>query len=336
MRKLTVSIVAAVAVVIAGVGTAVIALSSSVAPAKATEPVTREFAYGSQPLQKLDAYLPADLADAPPGTAAMPVVVLVHGGGWTRGDKASMASAAHTALRAGFVAVSVNYRLAPEVTPWPTQRKDLRRALGWVQENAATLQGDPARVFVLGSSAGGEIGLGTLTRGSGTELARGVVALSPPADLALVASATTGDRDSRVLAKTVATNLPSCITALPALPLPAVPLPAAPPTGTPAAPTAPTSTATPAPVVGEAATATCEALYAQRSAASQLDAQDPAVLLLVSRTEWVDPQSSYRLHNAADRIGVDSTLLRFEGNRHGMSYFNDAWPQIRAWIQARS
>lgn len=72
-----------------------------------------DVAYGSDPLQKLDVYVPANVVRAP-------VIFMVHGGGWVEGDKANhnvVFNKVPYFLGKGFVLVSTNYRLSPAVNP---------------------------------------------------------------------------------------------------------------------------------------------------------------------------------------------------------------------------
>jgi acetyl esterase/lipase len=118
-----------------------------------TTRVLRNYAYGAHPRQKLDVYR----ADGP--VADAPVVVMVHGGGWITGDKAAPgivgAKAVHW-LERGFVFVSVNYRFVPD-TDVPGQVDDVARALAVVQARAKAWGGDPARIVLMGHSAGGHL-----------------------------------------------------------------------------------------------------------------------------------------------------------------------------------
>jgi carboxylesterase type B len=58
------------------------------------------------------------------------------------------------AAKSGYVGVNVTYRLAP-ANAWPAAQQDLGAALAWVRAHVATRGGDPARVFLVGHSAGG-------------------------------------------------------------------------------------------------------------------------------------------------------------------------------------
>ncbi len=86
-----------------------------------------------------------------------PVVLFLHGGSWTMGDKREQGRPMlHEFVRRGWIAVVPNYRLAPR-HPWPAQIEDATRALGWVKKNVATFGGDPGRVIISGGSAGGQL-----------------------------------------------------------------------------------------------------------------------------------------------------------------------------------
>ena len=113
--------------------------------------ITRDIAYGDDPLQVLDLYVPGGTVDAP-----RPVLLFVHGGGFTRGDKhgpfypdnVTAWAASH-----GMVGVNINYRLAP-ADPWPAGVQDLAAAIAWTRANIARHGGDPDRIILWGHSAG--------------------------------------------------------------------------------------------------------------------------------------------------------------------------------------
>jgi acetyl esterase len=87
----------------------------------------------------------------------LPVVVNFHGGGWVSGDvRQSEWWASSVAAQAQVVVVSVEYRLAPE-HPFPTPVEDCYDATRWVAANADQLNVDPARLAVMGDSAGGNM-----------------------------------------------------------------------------------------------------------------------------------------------------------------------------------
>lgn len=84
-----------------------------------------------------------------------PAVVHTHGGGFVGGSAASsVASLQDVCRELGCVAVSVEYRLAPETT-YRGSIEDNYAALKWLHDNATSLGADPARIAVMGESAGG-------------------------------------------------------------------------------------------------------------------------------------------------------------------------------------
>lgn len=86
-----------------------------------------------------------------------PVLVFYHGGGWVLGTLDSVGGICRMlATRTECIVVSVDYRLAPE-HPFPAPVEDAYAALEWVAENAAAFGGDPDRLAVGGTSAGGNL-----------------------------------------------------------------------------------------------------------------------------------------------------------------------------------
>jgi acetyl esterase/lipase len=93
---------------------------------------------------------------APPEAKNLPVVFWIHGGGWQTGDKTSVQQKPQAFVDKGFVFVSTNYRLLPNVD-MGTLIRDVAQALGWVHAHIAEHGGDPRRVFVMGHSAGAQL-----------------------------------------------------------------------------------------------------------------------------------------------------------------------------------
>jgi len=110
--------------------------------------------------EKADLYLPAN---SPVG-ARRPAVVIIHGGGWTGGDKGAAREiniGTNLALN-GYVGLSINYVLAStnkdSAKPtWPHNLHDCMTAVRWLRKNADRLQLDPQRIGVIGGSAGGHL-----------------------------------------------------------------------------------------------------------------------------------------------------------------------------------
>ncbi len=97
----------------------------------------------------LDVYPVAD-------AQSLPVMIFVHGGGWFRGDKAGADIMAQAYNQNGFILLSINYRLIPEVRT-DQQMQDVARAVAWTKENIGKYGGDPARIFLMGHSAGAHL-----------------------------------------------------------------------------------------------------------------------------------------------------------------------------------
>lgn len=114
---------------------------------------------------KLDLYLPPA-----GGPANRPLVILVHGGSFSGGDKSNMTSTAKGYARLGYVAVSLGYRLDPganattDQARWLSAARDAiddgMEAVRWLRSKATTYAIDPTRIAMVGSSAGGAIALG--------------------------------------------------------------------------------------------------------------------------------------------------------------------------------
>jgi triacylglycerol lipase len=114
--------------------------------------VTRDIAYGPDARNRLDVFTPATAG------AARPVLVFMHGGAFVAGDKRTGTSPFYDnvmlwAVQNGMVGVNMTYRLAPQ-HPWPAAQEDLRAALAWVREHIGARGGDPARIYLVGHSAG--------------------------------------------------------------------------------------------------------------------------------------------------------------------------------------
>lgn len=108
--------------------------------------------YGDAPLQRMDVYYPNDIQKD-----AYPVLILVHGGGFTHCDKRDWhVYPGFHALGEGFALVSVNYRLAPGVS-YPAETDDLKDAISHLRRHAAQLRLDADNFFTYGTSAGGNL-----------------------------------------------------------------------------------------------------------------------------------------------------------------------------------
>jgi acetyl esterase/lipase len=112
-----------------------------------------DISYGSEPIEKLDVYLPAGVE----GSGRMlPTIFWIHGGGFLSGDKDQISNYLKILAAAGYAVVAINYTLTPSARhPRPTQQANA--ALAFVTANAAKLNIDADRVFLAGDSAGSHI-----------------------------------------------------------------------------------------------------------------------------------------------------------------------------------
>jgi len=118
---------------------------------------SRDIRYATTPgvdarFQSLDIYTPKD-------ARGLPVIVMIHGGGWRGGDKGNRPVGENLAQRycpEGFVLVSVNYRLTP-AGRHPANIQDVAKAVAWVHDHIAEHGGDPEQMFVMGHSAGAHL-----------------------------------------------------------------------------------------------------------------------------------------------------------------------------------
>jgi arylformamidase len=130
-------------------------------PAKAPPPVamrvTRDIPYAE--IDGLDPrFLSLDVY-APITGKGHPVLVFVHGGGWRAGDKSGAGvdpTKARHFVAAGWVLVSVNYRLSPPAKH-PDHVRDVARAIAWVDDRIADHGGDRERIYLMGHSAGAHL-----------------------------------------------------------------------------------------------------------------------------------------------------------------------------------
>lgn len=105
-----------------------------------------DVAFGKDEKQKLDVYSPKD-------AKGCPVVIFIHGGEWTKGDKAEVSYKPKFFTENGLVFISTNYRLFPGAK-FPAHAEDVAAAVRWAVDHGAEFGGDPKKVFLMGHSAG--------------------------------------------------------------------------------------------------------------------------------------------------------------------------------------
>ena len=113
--------------------------------------VKRDIPYADPP----DSHRTLDIY-SPPNAKNLPVVFWIHGGGWEAGDKSDVKAKPQALMEKGFVFVSTNYRLLPQVD-MATLIRDVAKSFHWVHEHIAEYGGDPNHVLVAGHSAGAQL-----------------------------------------------------------------------------------------------------------------------------------------------------------------------------------
>jgi acetyl esterase/lipase len=108
---------------------------------------TEGIAYGSDPRQKLDVYVPRHVA------ANAPVVVFFYGGSWNSGSRSDYSFVGEALASRGIVAVLADYRLYPQVR-YPLFLEDGAKAVAWTHEHIRQFSGDPKRLYLMGHSSG--------------------------------------------------------------------------------------------------------------------------------------------------------------------------------------
>jgi acetyl esterase len=124
-------------------------------------------------------------AHVPDGAGPFPTCILVHGGGFTKGDKTSFIKPLFEPLsQAGFTWFTINYRLAPQHR-FPACIEDTEAAIRWVKAHAKEYQVDMNRIALIGESAGGHIVSFVGVRAKGDTRVAAVVPFYAPHDLVL-------------------------------------------------------------------------------------------------------------------------------------------------------
>ena len=135
-----------------------------------------EFAKVGDVSLTLDAYVPE-------GAGPFATCILVHGGGFTKGDKQSFIKPLFEPLaKAGFAWFTINYRLAPQ-HQWPACADDVATAIKWVKAHAADYKVDVKLIALIGESAGGHLVSWAGVMGEGDTRVAAVVPFYAPHDL---------------------------------------------------------------------------------------------------------------------------------------------------------
>jgi alpha-L-fucosidase 2 len=120
----------------------------------------------------------------PSGPGPFPAVILVHGGGWVRGDRrVEVAPLFQPLTDANFAWFSIDYRLSSDFTQFGVAIDDVKSAIRFVKAHAAEYRIDPARIALIGESAGGQLAAMAALDGSPDLRVKAVVGLYAPMDL---------------------------------------------------------------------------------------------------------------------------------------------------------
>lgn len=240
---------------------------------------------------KLDAYVP------PITGKFRSALICVHGGGWVAGGKADWAHYAMGFASQGWVVFSIDYRL-DSPTPFPSELNDLQTAIRWVRDHSAAYGLNPARIGLVGSSAGANLAALAATQGSGslTSGARvsAVVSWSGPLDLSTIQqqglAAQTGNCtpvycDPKTdLAVNLITQYLGCTLAA------------------------------------------CPDRYAQASATTFVDPTDPPMLLANSGDEIIPAAQANEMAQKLQAAGVPNQVVIVPGTSHGIADGTFAFP----------
>ncbi|HVM90020.1 MAG TPA: alpha/beta hydrolase [Puia sp.] len=137
--------------------------------------------YGIDPAQKFDMWLPANRS-----SDTTKVLIMIHGGGWTSGDKSDFSSniGAVQQLLPGYAIFSINYRLATDNTnKFPAQENDVKSAIEFIYNRRNEFYISD-KFVLLGASAGGHLALLQAYKNSSLVKPKAVVAFFAPIDLA--------------------------------------------------------------------------------------------------------------------------------------------------------
>jgi acetyl esterase/lipase len=109
--------------------------------------VVRDLAYGTDPRQKLDLYIPDGLK------VPAPVILFFYGGSWDSGSKSWYLAFGQAFASKGIIVAIADYRVYPQVK-YPAFIEDSASAFRFVHDKVAQYGGDPNRLFLAGHSAG--------------------------------------------------------------------------------------------------------------------------------------------------------------------------------------
>jgi acetyl esterase/lipase len=257
----------------------------------------------------LDVYAPEGAPEI--AATGRPGVILIHGGGWGSGRAKDLDTEGKLIAREGWVAFSINYRLADQSEdPWPDELKDVQRATRWISAHAAEYGVDNQKLVAMGMSAGGHLALllgelGTTVDGTGDPIVdpnppaqvKAVIALSPPTEPMGLVSTDGGVppdcTDNKVCTRfwrlPLATNFIGC---------------------TPSE---------------------CPSTYDQASAVKRASATTVPIWFANSTNEIVGLPQAERLDAALAKTGVPYHFELLDGSAHADEYRHRVWNPMMEW-----
>ena len=240
---------------------------------------------------RLDLYLPE-------GQGPFPVIIWIHGGGWTSGDKDLDPDDPQVLqVGRGYAVASINYRLSQQAK-FPAQIEDCKAAVRWLRARASNYNLDPARIAVWGSSAGGHLAALLGTSGDVVELEGSEDNPGYPSRVNAVVD-WFGPTD---LLKMSADSLPFPCNILDH-----------------------NSPFSPESLLIGCAIQTCPDKTDKANPIKYVSADDPPFLIMHGdRDCLVGPQQSRRLYDALTAVGAEATLKFIAGAGHGGSQFDEA------------
>ncbi len=123
-----------------------------------------------------------------PGAPPTSAVIIVHGGGWVRGDRRLDVQPLFQPLsEAGFAWFSIDYRLATDIRQFGTAVSDVQAAIRFVKAHAAEYNIDADKIALVGESAGAQLAAMAILRGGPDTSVKAVVAFYAPTDLVALA-----------------------------------------------------------------------------------------------------------------------------------------------------
>lgn len=135
-------------------------------PSTVTEELGVVYAVYGERQMEMDLFTPAEKAEE-----AWPAIVVVHGGGWLKGDRTKFRALAIALAEKGYVTAAISYRLGGEAH-FPAAIHDCNAATRYLRANADKLHIDPERIGAVGGSAGGHL-VGLMATGAGIEALQG-------------------------------------------------------------------------------------------------------------------------------------------------------------------